>query len=710
MSDKVRPRRLLEVGRIGQLETPNRIVMSPMGTNLAEEDGQAGERLQRYYEERARGGVGLVIVGVAAVAYPAGACIPRQLAISDDRFLPGLRARASRIRQHGARAAIPLQHAGKVATRDIAAGRPLLVPSVLPETFSGMADLTADEVMRLVANLSEPGACLSYHALEVPEIETVVESFAAAAERARRAGFDGVEIHAGHGYLIAEFLSRATNHRTDAYGVSIEGRARLLVEIIHAVKERVGRDFPVWCRLDAHEYRIENGITLAESCETAQMAEAAGADAIHVSAYGNPYSGIAFTEAPLVHEPGGFLLFAEAIKRCVDVPVIAVGRITPAAGERAIEDGTADFVAMGRALLADPGLPAKIATGRQEDIRPCIYCYTCVGRIFVNESVTCAVNPTVGREEEMKIEPAPAPRTVLVVGGGPAGMEAARVAALRGHRVVLCERERRLGGALFFASLLWEPNGALLRWLDTQIRNLPIEIRLGTVVTPELVRKVRPDALLVATGARHEHPPIPGADRPHVLGAETLRRMLAGGVDESSEEAQVPLWQRALLEAARTVGALDRPGLVRMLSHRWMPIGTRVVVIGGGLVGVELAAFLCERGRTVTVLEENPWFAPEMAIPRRWRALHELREHGVELRTEVRVEEITDEGVVVSGDGERQTLAADHVILATAPKSDPTSAEKFAGAAPEVHVIGDCSEVGYIAGAIASGNRIGLAL
>ena len=395
--------KLLEPGQIGSLELRNRILMAPMGSNLGELDGTTGPRLCRYYEERARGGAALLLVGVGAIAYPGGAAIPRQLGVSDDRFLPGLRALSDGIHRYGAKAAIQLQHAGKIATQDIAAGRPLLVPSRVPYSGGGMEDLTADELQRLVSNLRAEGAALRYREMDQADIDALVEQFAGAAERAQRAGFDGVELHAGHGYVLSSFLSRATNLREDRYGGSAENRARLLTDVIRAVKRRVGADFPVWCRMDAREYRIENGITLEESEETARLAERAGADALHVSAYGNPMSGIAFTEAPLVHEPGGYLAFAARIKRVTSVPVIAVGRISPDAADRALRLGRADFVAMGRKLLADPELPRKLREGRPRDIRPCVYCYTCVGNIFVNESVACAVNPATGREAEAEI-------------------------------------------------------------------------------------------------------------------------------------------------------------------------------------------------------------------------------------------------------------------------------------------------------------------
>jgi 2,4-dienoyl-CoA reductase (NADPH2) len=687
------------------METRNRIVMSPMGTNFGEQDGRVSERTLRYYEARALGGAGLIIVGVAAIAYPEGKAIPRQLGISDDRFLPGLTALAERIRRHGARAAIQLQHAGKVATQDIAAGIPLLVPS-LPQHGGGMLeDLTGEESEKLLRNLMRPGARLDFHELTGKEIPHIVARFADAAERARRAGFDGVEIHAGHGYLISAFLSRATNRRTDAYGGSAGARARLLVEVIRAAKDRAGADFPVWCRLDAREYRIEDGITLEESRETARLAEAAGADALHVSAYGNPTSGIAFTEAPLVHEPGAYLTFAAAIKREVRIPVIAVGRISPEEGERVLRAGGADFIAMGRKLLADPELPLKLRDGRPEDVRPCVYGYTCVGNIFVGESVACAANPATGREAELAIEKAATPRRVLVIGGGPAGLEAARVAALRGHRVVLCEKERRLGGALFFSSLLWEPNGELVDHLVAQIRKLPIDVRLGQEVTPALVGEIDPEVILVATGARHVRPAIPGADRRHVLDGADLRDLfLYRGVGRAAR--RLGFGKRALLRAGCWLGVAERPAWARRLSRLWMPLGRRVVIVGGGLVGIELAEFLAERGRRVTVVEEGEWLASEMALPRRWRALDRLRERGADLRTGVRVEEITETGVrLLARSGESDTVPADAVLLAAGVAPDPRLAEVLGARHPAVRALGDCRAVGFLAGALEDGAR-----
>jgi 2,4-dienoyl-CoA reductase (NADPH2) len=389
----------------------------------------------------------------------------------------------------------------------------------------------------------------------------------------------------------------------------------------------------------------------------------------------------------------------------VGIPVIAVGRIEPGEGNALIADGRADFIAMARKLLADPELPNKLREGRPEDVRPCIYCYTCVGNIFLNAATCCAVNPATGREDEFPIEEVKAKRRVLVVGGGPAGMEAARVAALRGHDVTLCEKRERLGGTLFFSSLVYEVNGKLAEWLETQVRKLPVELRLGREVTPALVKELAPDVVLVAVGARREAPPIPGVDRPEVLSGDGLRRLLTGG-DPGAAARKLPLRQRVMLGMGSLLGLSNRLALARQLTRHWMPLGKRVAIVGGGLVGIELAEFLSERGREVAVLEEGTTFAAQMAPPRRWRALHELRERGVDLRSQVRVEAIRDEGVTFSDEGGgRHTVAVDSVILAAGARDNRGLAEAIADLGPEVHSIGDCDGIGYIEGAILDGAR-----
>ena len=700
---------LLQPGSIGGLSLRNRIAMTPMGSNLALPTGHVGERIIRYYEERARGGVGLVIVGVGAISHPEGTCIPNQVAAASDDFLPGLSELAARVHQHGAKIALQLQHAGKVATMDMAAGRPMLVPSLPKPSFGDiMRDMTAEEADLFTRNFRQEGAGIHYREASDSDLAEVIERFADASLRAQRAGFDAVELHAGHGYLLSSFLSPASNQRTDRYGGSRENRARLLAETLRAAKQRTGGAFPVWCRLDAREFRTPGGIVFEDALETARLAEAAGADAIHVSAYADSTSGVAFTDAPLVHREAGYADFAAGIKRAVRIPVIAVGRIEPAVGSRLIADGKADFIAMGRKLLADPELPNKLAEGRAHDIRPCIYCYTCVGEIFLNRPSRCAVNPASGREAEFEIRPAAASRRILVVGGGPAGMEVARVAAQRGHEVTLCEKGRRLGGTAFLSALVYPPNGALVAYLESQLRALPVEILLEREITPESVGEFDPELVVVAVGARRGTPDLPGVHARHVLSGDDLRELLLGEGGGGAARQKLTLAQRAIVGLGGLVAAGDNLALIREVTKRWMPLGRRVAILGGGLVGVELAEFLHERGREVTVIEEGPDLAPEMAMPRRWRILYELREHGVELLPRTRATSISQHAVdVVNDDGEARAIEADSVILAVGTQANGELAQSLEGAGYAVHVIGDANGVGYLDGAMRDAARLG---
>ena len=385
---------LLQPGRIGTLELRNRIVMSPMGSNFAEDDGYCGERIQAYYEARARGGAGLLIMGVAAVAFPAGTAEPFQLGISHDDFIPGLARVAERAHRHGARIAVQLHHAGKTATRDLAAGRPIWVPSVpkrSPTTM--MAAFTHEEMSTFVGALGKHKP--QVRVMDLADIDQAIEWFAAAAARAQAAGFDGVELHAAHSYLLAGFLSPYYNQRDDDYGGPIENRARLLVRTIQAVKQRAGTGFPVWVRLDGEELRTDGGITVADAVAAAKLAAQAGADAVSMSAYATITTGVAFTEAPLVHQPGGLVGYAAAVKKELSVPVIAAGRISPEMASEGIERGLFDFVAMGRALLREPDLPRRLAVDPTVHSQ-CTHCNLCMPTIYTHTRCPVRTGEAIG--------------------------------------------------------------------------------------------------------------------------------------------------------------------------------------------------------------------------------------------------------------------------------------------------------------------------
>lgn len=701
---------LLEPGRIGALELRNRIVMAPMGSNFAEADGTCGERIQAYYEARAKGGAGLLTMGVCAVAFPAGTAEPFQVGVSHDDFIPGLAGIATRVHCHGAKIAMQLQHAGKTATRDLAAGREMWVPSLPPPARSDMlAALTQEEMATFVGGMGKTRP--RFRVMDKADIAQMVEYFAAAAARAQLAGFDGVELHAAHTYILAGFLSPYYNKRDDEYGGPIENRTRLLLDTLRAVKARTGASFPVWVRLDAEELRTPGGIALPDAIATAQLAAAAGADAISVSAYATITTGTAFTEAPLVHQPGGFIANTAAIRKALQtttpVPVIAAGRIEPEVGAQGIAAGRFDFVAMARKMLADPEIPIKLAENRPQDIRPCIYCYACVSQIFVNQRVKCAVNAFAGHEFEASIEHAPTPRHVLVVGGGPAGMEAARVAALRGHRVTLVERSDRLGGTLFFAALAYPENGELLDYLVAQVKQLPIDVRLSTAADAALVSRIAPDAIVVATGARRAAPAILGAEQSHVWSGDELRRLMTNDGADEIARTKLNLAERALLKAGGMLRVTDSKQALQSLSKLWMPLGKRVVIVGGGLVGLELAEFLLARGRQVTVLEPTDKPGRELSIVRRWRVLEAVEQHGT-LHRSASVREIGKREVLwTDAQGNDQRTAVDSVVLAIGAEADDSVARQLAGCGVPVQVAGDCAGVNYIEGAMHEGNRIG---
>jgi 2,4-dienoyl-CoA reductase-like NADH-dependent reductase (Old Yellow Enzyme family)/NADPH-dependent 2,4-dienoyl-CoA reductase/sulfur reductase-like enzyme len=695
----------MQAGQIGQLQLKNRIVMAPMGSNFAEADGFCGERIQAYYEARAKGGAGLLTMGVCSVAYPAGTAEPYQVGVSRDDFIPGLRAIAERVHRHGGKIAMQLQHAGKTATRDLAEGRDMWVPSIPPRGKSDfLSALTKEEMSTFVGGMGQIRPKI--RVMDQADIEQMIEYFAAAAARAQAAGFDGVDIHAAHTYIIAGFLSPYYNQREDAYGGSLENRARLMTETIAAVKQRTGGDFPVWVRLDGEEMRTPGGISVADFVGAAQCAVKAGAQAISVSAYATITTGSAFTEAPLAQKPNAFVDYARALKAAVDVPIICAGRIEPEDANDAIAKGDYGFVAMARKLLADPELPIKIAQNRVKDIRPCIYCYACVSQIFINERVKCAVNAETGHEFAGVLAPAVKPRHVVIVGGGPGGMEAARVAALRGHRVTLIERSERLGGTLFFAALAYPENGKLLDYLVAQMQHPNITIQLGVAATAESLQSIGADAIIVASGALRSAPDITGALQSHVWSGDELRRLMTNDGADAIAQAKLNLGERLLFKAGGILKVTDSQTALKNLSKLWMPLGKRVVIIGGGLVGLELAEFLIERDRQVTVLEPSDKPGRELSIVRRWRVLEAVEQHGTLHRLAV-VSEIAGDAVKwTDSDGNPQSTAADSVVLALGAGPDTSLADTLTASGISVHSVGDCLALGYIEGAMRDGHRV----
>ncbi|OGN92708.1 MAG: hypothetical protein A2Z75_01490 [Chloroflexi bacterium RBG_13_50_10] len=632
--------KLFEPGQIGSLKLKNRLIMPPMATNYASKDGSVTDRQIDYYEERAKGGAGLVIVEISCVDAPTGKGTMRQIVIDHDRFIPALSKLAAAIKRHGAKAAIQIHHAGR-QTSSVITGLQPVAPSPIPlPGGEPPRELTSDEIAALIV------------------------CFAEAAERAKKAGFDGVEIHGAHGYLISEFLSPLSNHRQDAYGGSIENRARFLLEVIKAIRSKVGRDYPVWCRLSGMEIGADGGITVEETQTVALQAEKAGVDAIHVSAH---TVGPA-RRPPMAQPPCSFVPLAQAVKEVVSVPVVAVGRIPLEFAEEVIRDGKADFVSMGRELLVDPYLPQKAESGKPEDIRPCIYCLTCLDSMnWRREGVCCVVNPTLGRERESELKPTKSPKKVVVVGGGPGGMEAARVAALRGHKVVLFDEGEKLGGQLLLAARppFKDTLETFRQYLEGQISKLGIELRLGQKFTPDMVKELKPDVVVIATGVKPFMPQIPGIRSKKVVQASEV------------------------LMGAET--------------------GERVAVIGGELVGCETALLLVEQGKKVTIMRRGPELATKVHGLIREPMLGRLKYKGASILTGVEYQEITDAGVVIkTATGEQKVIEADTVVLAAGSTPNTELVAALKGKVAQVLSVGDCVEPRSMMEALGEGYKAGL--
>ena len=705
MDQQIKYPLLASPASIGNLELRNRMIMAAMGSNFASEDGHTTEQLTAYYEKRAQGGIGLIILETSAITWPAGASMPNMIGFSKDEFIPSLKSLTQRIHQHGSKIAAQLNHSGKIAQEDVIAGRPIPVPSIPKSEPSDMFGLlTQDEIMNFIKAGGPDGKGPRYHELSADEIQQEVQHFVDAAKRAKAANFDAIEIHAGHGYLISSFLSPAVNKRTDEYGGTPEKRAKLLVDIISQIKNQL-KDFPVLVRLDANEYRIENGITPNDFLITASMAQDAGADAIDVSAYGNTSKGIAFTEAPLVHEPGGFLNFVKMAKKELTIPIIAVGRIELDVAEKGLRNNEFDFLAMGRKILADPDLPNKIISGREQLIRPCIYCYVCVSQIFINKPMMCAVNSQLGNEHrnENIIHSTADQKRILVIGAGPSGMESARLLAMQGHHVEIWEKDKDIGGTVRVAALAYEPNGRLINYLKNSLDELNVTIKLRTLATSKSVQDFNPDHVIVAVGANRNAPSIKGKNNRNVFDGEELRGLLFGS--DAQAIKKLSLIQQLILKVGRATQLLRNISALRFLSKIWMPIAKNIVVIGGDLVGLELAEFLVERGRTVKVLEPSGSLGPNLSIVRRSRVVHMLKEHKVDLLTNVTIKEIDGQEVIFDHEEAQKSLQADQVIIALGADTNSELSDELTNLNMPLTSIGDCTSVGYIHGAIADARK-----
>ncbi len=592
---------LLSPTAIKGMELANRVVMPPMGTSLGNRDATVSDKLLAYMGRRAQARPGLIISEIAAV-HESGSLINTELGIYDDRFIPGLKRLSDTIHAGGARAGIQLHHGGRECFFLLNEGR-AMGPSAEPSLIYGMPpkEMSLDD-MRIIR-----------------------ESFAAAAVRAREAGFDMVEIHGAHGYLLCQFLSPIANRRTDEYGSTMKNRARFVVEVIEEVRRRVGNEFPVSLRLSIDE-SIRGGYTEEDMLTVIPDFVRAGADVIHASlgTYGTP-GGI--TSAPVEFEPGFNAFRARKVKEVVDVPVIAVGRFTDlSVADAVIGRKDADLVSFGRQFLADPDFLVKARDGRFEDIRTCIACNQgCIERLmFEGKTVRCAINPETGQETIYPKERVARPRRVWVAGAGPAGLTAAYEASRLGHEVTVFEREADAGGQLLYAARppFKQVYGSWITWLEGQVRRSGVDVRTGVTLDAETIERGSPDFVVIATGGEKIVPGIAGINLPHVHDA----------------------WE--ILDGT-------------------VPPGVNVLVIGGGLIGMETADYLCSKVTTLTVVEALK-HSPVSKLTSHGYMLHRrLRDAGCALVFGGAVTMIGNDFVSIDVKGEERRISpVDQVVVA----------------------------------------------
>lgn len=574
---------LFQPGRLGSLAVPNRIVMPPMVLNYADEDGRVTDRYIAHIERVARGGVGTIVLEASYVT-PEGRGFRHQLGVHDDGNVPGLRRVVDVAHRYGAVIGIQLYHAGRQTSSTVIGGQPV-APSSIPCPL--MQEMPAE--------------------LSGERIAELVRAFGEAARRAIAAGLDFVEIHAAHGYLVNQFLSPFSNRRTDRYGGSFDNRTRFLDGIIDAVRRATGNAVPVTVRISADEM-VPGGITIDDSCALARHLETKGVDALHVSAgnYGSYTRG--YMIPPMAREDAPLVDYARRIKAVVSIPVIAVGKLRdPAVAAGVLERGDADFVAIGRGLLADPDWPAKVRDGRRAELNLCVTCNQgCIGRLFAQQDALCTINPETGREALFANQEHVAPLRFAVIGAGPAGMTAARIAALRGHDVTVYERANHAGGQLDAAGAApHRENWWMFRdWLACELKRLNVPVRHGRDITDAGIVGIDADAFIIATGSRPHQPPF--------------------------------------LE----VGDTQLSTALEVLERRTAAT-TPAVVVGGGCSGAQVADYLAESIADVTVVEAGEGLAADMPMDERALLLARLEEKHVQFRPHTRLLSVEDGEVLL---------------------------------------------------------------
>ncbi len=637
-------KKVFEPISIGTMVVKNRFVVPPMVSNYANEDGTVSEQFIAYHEEKAKGGWGLIIVEDYKINPVSGGFIKLPGLWNDDQ-IASHKELTERVHKYGAKIAAQIYHAGRETSAAITGVQPV-APSAIP-------DPVVNEMPK---------------ELSVEEIKVLVEEFGDTALRAKQAGFDAVEIHGAHGYLVNQFMSPFSNKRTDNYGGTILNRARFALEVIANIRSKVGDDFPLIYRMSVNEY-VEGGLTTQDSKVIAMLLEDAGINLIHASngVYATSETIIPPTAVGHAWSAG----ISEELKKVVDIPVIAVGRINdPLIAESVIRSKQADLVSMGRGSLADPHLPNKAKAGQFEDIIRCIGCLQgCIQRNGKQLPIKCLVNPLTGHESERQITPAAQTKKVMIIGGGIAGMEAAIVAAQRGHSVSIYEKSQKLGGQWALASIppTKEELGSFTVWQINQLNKLGVTVHLNAELSLDSLQAEKPDAIVLATGAVPFIPKIPGKDLPHVLTANDILQ-----------------------------------GVVQA--------GKRAVVIGGGLVGSETAAHLANHGHDVTIIEMADDIFVGTPSSTKQYLLQDLQHHNVVIKTNTQVKEIREDSVVVANsNNEIQTLHnIDTVVMAIGSRPVNLSVEKLKETINSVITIGDAQQVRKAMEAIEEGYLAGL--